>query len=345
MEHWWNGTEKGTGVHGEKLVLVQLVPPISLTWNVPGSNSRFRDEKQANNLPLCGMTACLKFWEAIYKSDVWLTVHRNSVIRQLLMMGTWLSETCWANIRREIKNTKSDIWLVFLIHTQYINICILSHTKRLVSDTKTCRGNAAYKNSSCWWRHINSVGQQDSNVRKTQQSGSFMQPLLQLKSNEYYTTWVRVFIALVTQHATRMRHIANCGLPRSAVFSPHYLINGTFFGKMSSNTKCVFWFSLQRLSETFLILRRNDRYMIENVYRSSCTVPVIHNRSQWNLNFLYRFSKYSQISNFMKILPVEAESFHPSGRTEGHDEAVSRFSKFCERASKQSLIICNNNNN
>ena len=29
--------------------------------------------------------------------------------RQLLMMSTWLPETCWATIRREIKNTKSDI--------------------------------------------------------------------------------------------------------------------------------------------------------------------------------------------------------------------------------------------
>ena len=38
------------------------------------------------------------------------------VRRKLLMMGTWLPETCWATIRREIKNTKSDIQLVFLIH-------------------------------------------------------------------------------------------------------------------------------------------------------------------------------------------------------------------------------------
>ena len=29
--------------------------------------------------------------------------------RQLLMMGTWLPETCRATIRREIKNTKRDI--------------------------------------------------------------------------------------------------------------------------------------------------------------------------------------------------------------------------------------------
>jgi len=46
--------------------------------------------------------------------------------RQLLMMGTWLPETCWATIRREIKNTKSDIQLVFLIHikTKAVNLFI-----------------------------------------------------------------------------------------------------------------------------------------------------------------------------------------------------------------------------
>jgi len=38
--------------------------------------------------------------------------------RQLLMMDTWLPETCWATIRRETKNTKSEILLVFLIHTE-----------------------------------------------------------------------------------------------------------------------------------------------------------------------------------------------------------------------------------
>ena len=37
--------------------------------------------------------------------------------RQLLMIGTWSPETCWATIRREIKNTKSDIQLVFFLST------------------------------------------------------------------------------------------------------------------------------------------------------------------------------------------------------------------------------------
>ena len=43
-------------------------------------------------------------------------------------------------------------------------------------------------------------------------------------------------------------------------------------------------------------------------------------------------SKKHQISNFMKIRPVEAELFHAGGRTDRHDEAHSRFSQFCERA-------------
>ena len=56
---------------------------------------------------------------------------------------------------------------------------------------------------------------------------------------------------------------------------PHYHINGTIFGNKFLNTKCVFWFSVQLLSETFLILRRTERDIIKNVYRSSCKVPAI----------------------------------------------------------------------
>ena len=59
------------------------------------------------------------------------------------------------------------------------------------------------------------------------------------------------------------------------------------------------------------------------------------------------FEKY-QISNFMKIVSVGVELLHAEGRKEGrkdgrtdrqagrHDEANSRFSKFCERSKNAS---------
>jgi len=65
------------------------------------------------------------------------------------------------------------------------------------------------------------------------------------------------------------------------------------------------------------------------------------------LNFYGPFfeKKKSQISNFMKILPVGSELFHADGRTdipaEGHNEANNRFSQFCERP-KTHFLKCVN---
>jgi len=56
---------------------------------------------------------------------------------------------------------------------------------------------------------------------------------------------------------------------------PNYLINGTnFWNNVIGFEMCVLIF-FTNLSEIFLILRRTERDMIKNIYRSSCKVPVI----------------------------------------------------------------------
>jgi len=69
-------------------------------------------------------------------------------------------------------------------------------------------------------------------------------------------------------------------------------------------------------------LRRNERDMMKNVCWSSCKI-IFFFLSDFNetLNFLDRFSKNPQITNFMKISLVGAELFH----TDRHNEDNSRF--------------------
>jgi hypothetical protein len=56
---------------------------------------------------------------------------------------------------------------------------------------------------------------------------------------------------------------------------PHYLINGTIFrGKKILDIKYVLIFSIF-LYEKFLILRRIQRDVVINVYRSACKMLVI----------------------------------------------------------------------
>jgi len=62
----------------------------------------------------------------------------------------------------------------------------------------------------------------------------------------------------------------------------------------------VFRFSLQILSETFLILRSILRETVINVHRSSCKVLVILVRVESNLNFLVIFSENYLMPNVMK---------------------------------------------
>ena len=77
---------------------------------------------------------------------------------------------------------------------------------------------------------------------------------------------------------------------------PHYLIRCTIFERKKTllKAKFLFWFLLQLFfSETFLILRRTERYMIKivRVYRPSFKVPVILVRFLCNFDYINRFKK------------------------------------------------------
>jgi len=90
--------------------------------------------------------------------------------------------------------------------------------------------------------------------------------------------------------------------------------------KKNIEYKNVFWFSIQRLYETLLNPRRNEREIWWTMYtvftqsiRYSCQILL-------NSNFLDRFWKNTQMSNFIKIRPVWAEVFHAEGLMEGQTD-------------------------
>ena len=113
-----------------------------------------------------------------------------------------------------------------------------------------------------------------------------MQQLLQWKINNYYILWVCV---CSLRYPECKVHAPYCHLWPARLYNifPHYFIHCKIFEKKKSCWKCNvrFDFCLQRMSETFLILRRNVRDTVINLHRSSCQIEFmsdwIHSKKKW----------------------------------------------------------------
>jgi hypothetical protein len=145
-----------------------------------------------------------------------------------------------------------------------------------------------------------------------------VQSLLQWKSISITYT-ACVLEAVVIEPAMRIPDIVVCDLPGCTIFFRIISQMKRFLKKRVLNMKCVLRFSLELFFETFLILRRTDRHMIERMYRSSLKVPVLSVRFL-KRNFPAYCLKNSQILNFLKIRPMGAELFHADGWTDRQAE-------------------------
>jgi hypothetical protein len=118
----------------------------------------------------------------------------------------------------------------------------------------------------------------------------------------------------------------------------HCLINFMVFEKNVIEYKSMFSFSLHLLSETFLILRRNELDMVKNVYWSSCKCPLFLSDFNETRIFWTDFRKTLKISYFMKKFPVGAELFHAERRADRPTEMtklIVSFRNFANAPKKQ----------
>jgi len=83
------------------------------------------------------------------------------------------------------------------------------------------------------------------------------------------------------------------------------------------DTKCLFWFSPQPLSETFLIVRKTERAVIVNVLSTGVNCNALHScQILMELKFSRQIWGRTQIPDITQIPPVGTELFDTDKRTD-----------------------------
>ena len=162
----------------------------------------------------------------------------------------------------------------------------------------------------------------------------FLQPLLRWKSSKHYIFWACV---CSIRYAACNAHAPYCHLWPARLYNifPHYLINGTIFGKKITELKmCVLIFY-----KTYVwnISHSNKKWAIydkKNLQWSSCYVHAIlvpvfrfHTTGIFSTDFLKKNSNIKFHEN-----PSSESRVVPYWQTGKYDEANIRFSQFCECA-------------
>ena len=135
-------------------------------------------------------------------------------------------------------------------------------------------------------------------------------------------------VVLAIQQAMRMHHII---LSSAACLAVQYFSTLSHkrhdFRKKKLNIKlfCVFPYNFLLIHFS---LYEEFKKIWSQVYLGRHVTYLLSCQILSNLNFLYKFSKTTQLSNPTKICPVGSKLFHADGRTNRHEKQIAAYRNF-----------------